>query len=243
MEREKQPTFDIVIEILDRNTLAVYKNTSEAVDYILRGWPIRPEIRKVEEHKEDLPPVQKPEVPEKPEDNSLNFSFSRQKYVEQAKPMKKLYLYAVSRTIVEKIIERLNLNVELTRNVEDADIVIAHKNFAKGGAKILNTAKEYRVQIFYVKTNSMAQIQKVLKDALDIQPGDVESLQGYSDDTEKALDEAKAAIKQISDGADVIELAPQNSQIRKLQHELIEQYNLKSTSIGEGESRHVRIHK
>ena len=48
LEREKQPTFDIVIEILDRNTLAVYKNTAEAVDYILRGWPIRPEIRKVD---------------------------------------------------------------------------------------------------------------------------------------------------------------------------------------------------
>ena len=56
----------------------------------------------------------------------------------------------------------------LSKAIEkDADIVIAHKNFAKGGAKILNTAKEYRVQIFYVKTNSMAQIQKVLKDALD----------------------------------------------------------------------------
>ncbi len=246
LEREKQPTFDIVIEILDRNTLAVYKNTSEAVDYILRGWPIRPEIRKVEEqHVETVsaPEPVKQEVPETPQDNSLNFSFSRQKYVEQAKPLKKLYLYAVSRTIVEKIIERLNLNVELTRNVEDADIVIAHKNFAKGGAKILNTAKEYRVQIFYVKTNSMAQIQKVLKDALDIQPGDVESLQGYTDETEKALDEARAAIKQVSDGAEVVELAPQNSQIRKLQHELVDQYNLKSTSIGEGENRHLRIHK
>ena len=246
LEREKQPTFDIVIEILDRNTLAVYKNTSEAVDYILRGWPIRPEIRKVEEqHVETVsaPEPVKQEVPETPQDNSLNFSFSRQKYVEQAKPLKKLYLYAVSRTIVEKIIERLNLNVELTRNVEDADIVIAHKNFAKGGAKILNTAKEYRVQIFYVKTNSMAQIQKVLKDALDIQPGDVESLQGYTDETEKALDEARAAIKQVSDGADVVELAPQNSQIRKLQHELVDQYNLKSTSIGEGQNRHLRIHK
>ena len=246
LEREKQPTFDIVIEILDRNTLAVYKNTSEAVDYILRGWPIRPEIRKVEEqHIETIsaPTPVKQEVPETPQDNSLNFSFSRQKYVEQAKPLKKLYLYAVSRTIVEKTIERLNLNVELTRNVEDADIVIAHKNFAKGGAKILNTAKEYRVQIFYVKTNSMAQIQKVLKDALDIQPGDVEPLQGYSDDTEKALDEARVAIKQVSDGAEVVELAPQPSQIRKLQHELVDQYNLKSTSIGEGENRHLRIHK
>ena len=246
LEREKQPTFDIVIEILDRNTLAVYKNTSEAVDYILRGWPIRPEIRKVEEqHIETIsaPTPVKQEVPETSEDNSLNFSFSRQKYVEQAKPLKKLYLYAVSRTIVEKTIERLNLNVEITRNVEDADIVIAHKNFAKGGAKILNTAKEYRVQIFYVKTNSMAQIQKVLKDALDIQPGDVEPLQGYSDNTEKALDEARVAIKQVSDGAEVVELAPQPSQIRKLQHELVDQYNLKSTSIGEGESRHLRVHK
>ncbi len=246
LEREKQPTFDIVIEILDRNTLAVYKNTSEAVDYILRGWPIRPEIRKVEEqHVETIsaPTPVKQEIPETPQDNSLNFSFSRQKYVEQAKPLKKLYLYAVSRTIVEKTIERLDLNVELTRNVEDADIVIAHKNFAKGGAKILNTAKEYRVQIFYVKTNSMAQIQKVLKDALDIQPGDVEPLQGYTDNTEKALDEARTAIKQVSEGAVAIELAPQPSQTRKMQHELVEQYGLKSTSIGEGESRHLRIHK
>ena len=121
--------------------------------------------------------------------------------------------------------------------------MIAHKNFAKGGAKILNTAKEYRVQIFYVKTNSMAQIQKVLKDALDIQPGDVEPLQGYTDNTEKALDEARTAIKQVSEGAVAIELAPQPSQTRKMQHELVEQYGLKSTSIGEGESRHLRIHK
>src|SRR5574344_311987 len=49
LEREKQPTFDIVIEIIDRNTLAIYKDASEAVDYILRGWPIRPEIRKVDQ--------------------------------------------------------------------------------------------------------------------------------------------------------------------------------------------------
>lgn len=253
LEREKQPTFDIVIEILDRNTLAVYKNTSEAVDYILRGWPIRPEIRKVEQKDVDkvvLPDLQQ-EVNIKdnkttllaPEENKMNFSFSRQKYVEQAKPLKKLYLYAVSRTIVEKLIERLNLNVEIIRNVEDADIVIAHKNFAKGGAKILSTAKEYRVQIFYVKTNSMAQIQKVLKDALDIQPGDVESLTGYTDETEKALDEAKVGIKKVLDGANLVDLTPQNAQIRKLQHELVEQYNLQSRSIGEEPNRHLRIEK
>ena len=261
LEREKQPTFDIVIEILDRNTLAVYKNTSEAVDYILRGWPIRPEIRKVDKTyqpvKEDVPapkeesksifdqinkleqkvfpslekPVEKPE--------SLKFGFSREKYVEEVKGLKKVYLYAVSRSIVEKVIERLNLNVELTRNIEEADIVIAHKNFAKGGAKILSIANDFRIRTFFIKTNSMPQIQKVLKDALDIEAA--ETLTGYYDEAEKALEEAKAAINKILEGADNIELAPQNQQIRKLQHELVEQHNLTSKSVGEGDERHLRI--
>ncbi len=263
LEREKQPTFDIVIEILDRNTLAVYKNTAEAVDYILRGWPIRPEIRKVDKTYEPVveltpvlpkeannsildkinqleqkvfPSIEKPV--EKPE--SLKFGFSRQKYVEEVKALKKVYLYAVSRSIVEKVIERLNLNVELTRNIDDADIVIAHKNFAKGGAKILSLANDYRIRTFYIKTNSMPQIQKVLKDALDITETS-ETLTGYYDEAERALEEAKAAIDKILEGAEHIELKPQNQQIRKLQHELVEQHNLTSKSVGEGEQRHLKI--
>lgn len=253
LEREKQPTFDIVIEILDRNTLAVYKDTAEAVDYILRGWPIRPEIRKVDKTYEEpvevkQEPKHEPSISEQinkleqkiqPSD-SLKFSFSRQKYVEEVKDFKKIYLYAVSRSIVEKVIERLDLKAEITRNLDDADIVIAHKNFAKGGAKVLSTANDYRLQVFYIKTNSMAQIQKVLKDALQITEAS-ETLQGYYDDAERALDEAKAAINKILAGAEHIELQPQNQQIRKLQHELVEQHNLISKSVGEGEERHLRI--
>lgn len=254
LEREKQPTFDIVIEILDRNTLAVYKNTAEAVDYILRGWPIRPEIRKVDKVYNFSTPASVEPVParvpnvidkinaldnkiEHPE--SLKFSFSRQKYVDEVKKFKKIYLYAVSRSIAEKVIERLDLNAEITRNLDDADIVIAHKNFVKGGAKVLSTAEENRLQIFYVKTNSMAQIQKVIKEALDIV--ELNEKQTFYDITEKALDEAKAAIEKVLAGAKDIELTPQNQQIRKLQHELVEQHNLASTSIGEGENRHLRI--
>ena len=255
LEREKQPTFDIVIEIIDRNTLAVYKDASEAVDYILRGWPIRPEIRKVDkEYKIETTPAAEEgkinivqqitqleqKILPQPED-SLKFSFSRKDYVESIKPLKKIYLYAVSRSIVEKVIERLDLNAEITRSVEDADIVIAHKNFAKGGAKVLNTAHDYRIQVFYIKTNSMAQIQKVVKEALDIQDAS-EVLHGYYDDAERALDEAKIAINKILAGAHKnIELNPQNQQIRKLQHELVEQHNLESRSIGEGDDRHLKI--
>ncbi len=252
LEREKQPTFDIVIEILDRNTLAVYKDTAEAVDYILRGWPIRPEIRKVDKEYDfsNAPepiPARTPNVFDKinaldnkiehPE--SLKFTFSRQKYVDEVKKFKKIYLYAVSRSIAEKVIERLDLNAEITRNLDDADIVIAHKNFVKGGAKVLSTAEENRIQIFYVKTNSMAQIQKIIKEALDIV--ELHEKQTFFDITEKALDEAKLAIEKVLAGAKNVELTPQNQQIRKLQHELVEQHNLESTSVGEGENRHLRI--
>src|SRR5574344_1658993 len=200
LEREKKPTFDIVIEIVDRNTLAVYKDTSEAVDYILRGWPIRPEIRKVDKNYDDkfekdskwhdLPNnvtsiEQKIEqkIEEKSAD-SMKFSFSRQDYVKDVKKFKKIYIYAVSRSLVEKVIERLDLNAEITRNVEDADVVIAHKNFAKGGAKVLNTARDYKLQVYYIKTNSMAQIQKVMKEALGITETE-DTLQGYCDDAER----------------------------------------------------------
>ena len=85
----------------------------------------------------------------------------------------------------------------------------------------------------------MAQIQKIIKEALDIV--ELHEKQTFFDITEKALDEAKLAIEKVLAGAKNVELTPQNQQIRKLQHELVEQHNLESTSVGEGENRHLRI--
>lgn len=242
LEREKQPTFDIVIEIIDRNTLAVYPNTSEAVDCILRGWPIKPTIRKV-----DMTQPAEPNLVEKINElddkitsanNALNFSFSREKYVNEVKGYKKIYIYAVSRSIMDKSIERLNLNAELTKNIDDADIVIAHKNFAKGGNKILSIANDYRLPVYYVRSNSTSQVQKVLKEALGLKD---DNRIVFHDETEEALDETKEAIQKVLENGEDIELSPQNTQIRKMQHELVEQHNLESVSIGDGQERHLKI--
>ena len=85
----------------------------------------------------------------------------------------------------------------------------------------------------------MAQIQKVVKEALKITDCE-DSIQGYCDEAEKALDEAKNAIEEVVKEGKDVELSPQNQQIRKLQHKLIEQHNLTSESIGDEESRHIR---
>ena len=256
LEREKQPTFDVVIEILDRNTLAVYKDTAEAVDYILRGWPIKPEIRHVttpeetpttaavieESSKKDIiKEIERLDVKTIDPQDSLKFSFSRKEFAKQVKNFKKLYIYAVSRNIVETAIERLNLNCELTRNIDDADIVIAHKSFSKGQNKVLSIANDYRLPVYFVRTNSMPQIQKVLKEALQMPETDEDA--AFIDETEIALDEAKKAIERIQKGETEVALAPQNLTIRKLQHELADQYGLRSESFGDDENRHLVIYK
>lgn len=242
LEREKAPTFDMVIEIIDRDTLAIYPNVSEAVDYILRGWPVQPEIRKVQDKPEikEVSSVKEAVKKVVEVDNKLNRNFSVEKYIKEVQAFRKVYIYAVSRSIVDKAIERLQLNAEVTRNIDDADIVIAHKNYSKGGAKILNTARDYRLPIHYVKNNTMPQIQKVLKEALD---ANKDTGERYVDETELALKEAQDAVKKINNGADEVELAPRNQLIRKAQHEYIEQNSLESESIGNEPHRRLKIIK
>ncbi len=253
LERQKQPTFDIVIEIIDRNTLAIYKDSAQAVDYILRGWPITPEIRKVDgNYKEKKAETNILKEVEKLENkvqeatkSSLSFNFNRQAYIKENKKHKKIYIYAVSRSIVDKLIERLDIDASIVRNVEEADFVIAHKNFAKGGTKILSTANEYHLPVFFVRTNSMSQIQRVLKEALNLtqENQETQKIINYKDSTELALDETNAAIAKLSEGAEVIELEPQEKNVRKLQHELVDAHGYKSISIGEGKNRHLKIFK
>ncbi|RYG37879.1 AAA family ATPase, partial [bacterium] len=45
LERKAPPTFDVVVELLDYDRLAVHNNVQRTVDMILRGAPPRPEIR------------------------------------------------------------------------------------------------------------------------------------------------------------------------------------------------------
>lgn len=247
LEREKKPTFDVVIEIVDRDTLSIYTDVAEAVDYILREWPISPEIRKVDQEAPSckiVAPVLETKEEIKIPDNVMNRNFNIEKYVKDVQDYKKVYIYAVNRTIVDKAIERLGISAEVTRNIDEADLVIAHKSYSKGGAKILGFARDYRLPIHYVKTNSMPQIQKVLKEALRLdKDSDNEVMTNYMDEAEKALDEVKEAVKMLQNGAKEVSLKPQNQRIRKLQHELIDQHNLSSESVGEGTERHLRVVK
>ena len=243
LERKKQPTFDILIEIIDKNTLAIYQNVSEAVDYILRGYPIKPETRTVDQTApEFIPETIVPIESKEPLFSEMDFGFALDKYSKDYKQIKKIYIYAVSRSIVDKVIERLELKAEVTRNIDEADFVITHKSYAKGGAKILNVAENYELPIYVVKSNTMPHIQKAIKSALNLadQPGD-EVFAAYFDETEEALTEATSAVNKVINMEVEIELEPRPQRLRKLQHELVDQYELESISVGDEPNRRLKI--
>jgi len=243
LEREKLPTFDVVIEIRDRNTLAVYPNVSEAVDCILRDWPITPEIRKVDKTLKTQETAKEISL-KQPVEEKINFEAYIDKYTKDVNPNKKIFIYAVSRSIVDKVIERYKLKAEVTRNIDEADLVISHKGYSKSETKIINVAKEYHLPIYFVMSNTTAQIQKAIKESMGIQgrPGD-DFAEEIFDEREEALKEAQNAVYKVLNGVNSVELEPRKVNIRQLQHELIEKHNLESSSIGEEPNRRIKIVK
>lgn len=253
LERAKKPTFDVAIELRDRNTLAVYPDVSEAVDHILRGWTLFPEIRKTDAKtgetrilKSDISvlptPVQQIGIDDKAK---LHARDEASLHPEQEEF--RVYLFSISKSFVDRILERLNLNhIKVTKNVYDANAVIALKGNARPGSKILDLAKDYDVPVFYAKTNTMPQIQRALREALDQEAGTFSSYMPstdelFEDETEVALREAQEAIDAVLADRQPVELAPRRSYIRRLQHELVEQHHLVSVSVGDEPNRRLKV--
>ena len=49
LERKAPPTFDVLIEIMDRQHMAIHHDVAASVDALLRGWNLSPEVRMVDE--------------------------------------------------------------------------------------------------------------------------------------------------------------------------------------------------
>jgi predicted RNA-binding protein Jag len=63
------------------------------------------------------------------------------------------------------------------------------------------------------------------------------------DSVQQALDEAEKAVSDIKGGEDMVELSPQSSYIRRLQHLVAERNALASRSMGREPERRVRIYR
>jgi stage III sporulation protein SpoIIIAA len=230
LERKAPPTFDVVIEIHDRDRLAIHKNVAEVIDALLRGYQPQPEIRQREPSGE-VKVVQEADMESMPR---LADGYDRDRESDERERPLSIFPYGVSRNKIERAIANLRVNASIARNWDDADVVLTLKTLERKEQPKLKQIASDNVPIYSIKTNTTTQIQTALRDVFNL---------GSIDDEELALRETEEAIYQVLLTNQAIELSPQTSYIRRMQHQLAERYRLQSRSTGLEPNRRVRIYK
>jgi stage III sporulation protein SpoIIIAA len=303
LERKAPPTFEIAVEMLERQRWVIHESVADTVDTLLRGRQPSPQTRSVDEkgkvaitrqlsvvngrgaavapEEGSLPPMRQangwrssgqmvalPPVTVERErltgrsefDRLLNESFHYSESIDfpasrHAGPNGEdlplhIYPYGVSRHQLEQVISVLTLPVVLTKEIDNADAILALRSHVKNHAKLRQMAKARHVPIHMIKSSTIPQITRGLRRLLNIEDPEMTDdrelqlfLHSGSDDEMDALEEARLAVEQIViPKGQPVELLPRSSQVRKMQHELVEHYRLKSDSFGEEPNRRLRIY-
>lgn len=263
LERKSPPTFDVVVELLDYDRLAVHSNVQKTVDLILRGVPPRPEIRVrtgagavevvQEEQTSDLkhpgfnqrfPSLARAggktqeSVPNgNPGRNSPTVAPVGQMPGEEGSDEQKLvriFPYGIARTRLERAIREKRAPAYVTNDIGQADAVMAIRSTYQAKPKKIRDLAGRPVNTVVVKSNTFSQIALALDDILK-QAGDVPV-----GDT-KAMEEAQMGIDIVMQSGKAYELSPASAPIRKVQHQMAEARRLASESVGEDPNRRLRI--
>ena len=230
LERKAPPTFPVVIEIQDRDRLAVHHDVASTVDRWLRGFDPQPEIRmRRVDGAIDIQPAPAPETPARePAPQAAPPNGAGPRY--PAGGFIRIYPYAVSRNRLERAIAETGAPVRVTEDPHQAHIVLTLKGQYRKMPKKLREVERNGVPVHVIRSNTLTQIQAFL----------LELMEGDEEETD-AIIEAEAAIQKVRRELHPVELSPRRPYLRRLQHELIERAQLKSISVGEEPYRRVRI--
>ncbi len=221
LERRAPPTFDILVEIVEMERLAIHHDVAATVDALLRGESVKPEIR-VRNEQGEVEVLQEAEQPPGEAE-----SVEPRRGPDWLPPVANVYPSGISRSRVEKAIRELRAPARVTMRLEDADVVLALR-----GQRGRRPRTPSRAPEFTIRSNTYGQIYSCLRQMFEIQDTPREQL---------ALEEAVRAAERVLAAQEPVELLPQNAYIRRLQHEYAAQHNLRSDSIGKEPRRRVRI--
>jgi hypothetical protein len=222
LERKAPPTFDIVVEIQERDKVIVHPDVGEAVDAILHAKGQKIEVRWVDESGE----IKKGQTGTP---HTLN---CRQPETRTEKP--RIYLFGVNRSKLEEAAREKRLALQLTNNLKEANILLTTKNYYSRKPQKIRDAEMSGIPIYAIKSSNLPQLRQCLENIYISQKDFFAS---------SAMDEAEKAVSQVKEGSGSVELNPQNAFIRRLQHILAKRHDLNSQSLGKEPKRRVVISK
>ena len=267
LERKAPPTFDVLVEIQTWDRVAVHADVARTVDAVLRGRPVSPEIRELDESGAVRRSWQRPAVapafesapfgggaerPHRagaPYDDREEAPVSAPAVAAPAAPQSaptRVHPFGVSRERLQEAAEDAGLQVAVAQSVAEADVVLTTKAHFRRRAGVLETAEELGKPVFVLRRNTTGQIvgflQQVVYGREAARGG--EAGERAAGAMEAGSSEAVAGVERILTGqADAIELQPRSSFVRRVQHRIAEQSELRSTSAGREPRRRVTIRK
>ncbi len=122
----------------------------------------------------------------------------------------------------------------ITDSLSEADLVLTLKSQEKRQPKRLRDAATRGMPLHVLRSNTVTQIEHFLREVFEVAEGPAEH--------DAALTEVEEAIARVFESAQPVELRPQNSYIRRLQHQLVQRYGLASESKGDEPFRRVVIY-
>ena len=241
LERRAPPTFDILVEIQGWNQVAIHPNVAETVDRVLRGFPITPETRAIDEKGEIGRFDAQPELARTLENGGLVWrggpSPSAEQELTPGERATHIMPYGVNKGKLQQAVRGANAPVELVEDIEDADILVTTKNYYRRKTQALLTAEEKGKPIHVLRRNTLPQIEQFIRTLFRRRP------QPPPDVMVTAMREAEEAVAQIHRGRPEMELNPQGAFIRHVQHQIAETYGLVSSSSGKEPDRYVVIYR
>ena len=238
LERKSPPSFNVVVEMIEQDKLAIHHDVAAVVDNLLRNVPPTPEIRfaTADGTIERISSAAVPEVEEEYENEWGEYHG----FLEKAPPPPRLprereiyiFPYGVARNKLERAISELGVQAILARHVGDADIIITVKQQERRDTLRLEEAARNGIPVHVIRSNTYQQIVGALHEIYRLDRMDTEV---------DAVHEARAAIREVLATSHPIELTPRNAYLRRLQHKLANEFHLASESVGTEPSRRVRI--
>ncbi|MDI9636932.1 R3H domain-containing nucleic acid-binding protein [Kamptonema cortianum] len=249
LERKAPPTFDVVVELLDFDRLAVHHTVQKTVDLMLRGISPRPELRvrtdvgEVEVVQREFAPdmeapgfnVRIPSLgkPASTENSESGRRASKPKPSSTGKNVVRIFPYGIARTRLERAIREKKAPALITNDIEQADAIIAMRTIQESGRGKLKDSSR-GIPTVVVKSNTFSQIANAVEEVLKGKAGTDERL-------DAAMEEAAKAAQSVIQSGKPVELAPQDARVRKQQHRFIESQRLASESVGQDPQRRLRI--
>jgi stage III sporulation protein SpoIIIAA len=230
LERRAPPTFDVLVEIQSKERFAVHADVAAVVDATLRGAPPRPEIRRRDgSGRVEIETASTPAAAA----GDLRPADDYERTLRRRKRLLRIFPYAVSSPRLERAIRELRVPAVVVDRSSDADLVLTLKSQERRLPKALREAAERGRPVHILKNGTVGQIESFLRGAFEV--SDV------LDEQASALAEVESAVRAVLDGGRPVELAPQSSFIRRLQHEFVETQGLGSASRGQEPYRRVVI--